>query len=73
MRPGLTARGASLQQVVEAVRGANIIDSPGLLEENHQLELTLVSGQAMKPEELERHRGCNRQQCPCDDRGCCRG
>jgi multidrug efflux pump subunit AcrB len=48
----LNARGVSLQQVVDAVRNANVIDSPGLLEENHQLELTLVSGQARKPEEL---------------------
>jgi CzcA family heavy metal efflux pump len=42
-----------LQQVVDGVRAANIIDSPGLLEENHQLELTLVSGQATKPDELK--------------------
>ena len=48
----LSARGVSLQQVVDAVKNANVIDSPGLLEENHQLELTLVSGQARKPEEL---------------------
>jgi multidrug efflux pump subunit AcrB len=48
----LNARGVSLQQVVDAVRNANIIDSPGLIEENHQLELTLVSGQAKKPDEL---------------------
>ncbi len=48
----LNARGVSLQQVADAVRNANIIDSPGLLEENHQLELTLVSGLAKKPEEL---------------------
>jgi multidrug efflux pump subunit AcrB len=48
----LNARGISLQQVVDAVRNANVIDSPGLLEENHQLELTLVSGQARKADEL---------------------
>jgi multidrug efflux pump subunit AcrB len=48
----LNARGVALQQVVDAVRNANVIDSPGLLEENHQLELTLVTGQARKPEEL---------------------
>jgi multidrug efflux pump subunit AcrB len=48
----VNARGVSLQQVVDAVRNANVIDSPGLLEENHQLELTLVSGQARKPDEL---------------------
>jgi multidrug efflux pump subunit AcrB len=48
----LNARGVSLQQVVDAVKNANVIDSPGLLEENHQLELTLVSGQARKADEL---------------------
>jgi CzcA family heavy metal efflux pump len=48
----LNAHGVALQQVVEAVRNANVIDSPGLIEENHQLELTLVSGQARKPDEL---------------------
>ena len=51
--PGrLAARGVSLEQVVDAVNKANIIASPGLVEENHQLELALVSGQARKPEEL---------------------
>ncbi|MEK6301688.1 MAG: efflux RND transporter permease subunit [Acidobacteriota bacterium] len=51
--PGrLAARGVSLDQVVDAVNKANIIASPGLVEENHQLELMLVSGQAKKPEEL---------------------
>jgi CzcA family heavy metal efflux pump len=48
----LTAHGLSIQQVVDAVRNANIIASPGLIEENHKLELTLVSGQASAPEEL---------------------
>ncbi|MEO6724232.1 MAG: efflux RND transporter permease subunit, partial [Blastocatellia bacterium] len=48
----LNARGVSLQQVTDAVRNANIIASPGLIEENHKLELTLVSGQAKTPEEL---------------------
>ena len=38
--------------VVEAVRNSNILASPGLIEENHQLELALISGQAKKPEEL---------------------
>jgi multidrug efflux pump subunit AcrB len=48
----LAAHGVSLEQVVEAVNKANILASPGLIEENHQLELALVSGQARKPEEL---------------------
>ena len=51
--PGrLIARGVSLEQVVEAVNKGNIIASPGLVEENHQLELAVVSGQAKKPEDL---------------------
>ncbi len=49
----LDARNVSLQQVVEAVTNANILASPGLIEENHQLELTLVSGQAQKADELK--------------------
>jgi CzcA family heavy metal efflux pump len=51
--PGrLVAHGVSLQQVVDALHNANIIASPGLIDENHQLELTLVSGQAKRPDEL---------------------
>ncbi|HEY0406584.1 MAG TPA: efflux RND transporter permease subunit, partial [Pyrinomonadaceae bacterium] len=48
----LSARSLSVQQVTDAVRNSNIIASPGLIEENHQLELTLVSGQATAPEQL---------------------
>jgi hydrophobe/amphiphile efflux-1 (HAE1) family protein len=48
----LAAHNVSVQQVVEAVHNSNIISSPGLIEENHQLELVLISGQAKKPEEL---------------------
>src|SRR5713226_3015446 len=51
--PGrLAAHNVSVQQVVDAVHNSNIIVSPGLIEENHQLELALVSGQATKPEQL---------------------
>ena len=48
----LTAHNVSVQQVSDAIRASNIIISPGLIEENHQLELALVSGQAQKPDEL---------------------
>ncbi|HEX3252415.1 MAG TPA: efflux RND transporter permease subunit [Pyrinomonadaceae bacterium] len=48
----LTAHNVSAQQVVEAIRNSNIIVSPGLIEENHQLELALISGQAKRPDEL---------------------
>ena len=48
----LAAHNVSAEQVAESIRATNIIVSPGLIEENHQLELALVSGQAKKPEEL---------------------
>ncbi len=48
----LSAHGVSVQQVVDAVKNSNIIASPGLIEENHQLELALVSGQAATPDQL---------------------
>ena len=48
----LTAHNVSAQQVSEAIRNSNIIVSPGLIEENHQLELALISGQARRPDEL---------------------
>ena len=48
----LDARGVSIQQVVDAVKNSNVIASPGLIEENHQLELALVSGQALTFDEL---------------------
>ncbi len=48
----LVAHNVSVQQVVDAVHNSNIIVSPGLIQENHQLELALISGQAIKPEDL---------------------
>jgi multidrug efflux pump subunit AcrB len=48
----MVAHGVSLQQVVDAVKNSNIIASPGLIEENHKLELALVSGQAITPDQL---------------------
>lgn len=50
----LNARNVSLQQVADAVKNSNILASPGLVEENHGLELALVSGQATTPDELNR-------------------
>ncbi len=48
----LAARNVTLAQVSDAVKNSNIVASPGLIEENHQLELALVSGQATTPDEL---------------------
>jgi CzcA family heavy metal efflux pump len=51
-RARLEARGVSLQQVADAVKNSNVIISPGLINENHQLELALVSGQATSIDDL---------------------
>jgi CzcA family heavy metal efflux pump len=51
-RARLEARGVSLRQVAEAIAEANVIVSPGLVDENHQLELALVSGQAVTLDDL---------------------
>src|SRR5690349_2176027 len=48
----LAAHNVSAQQVAEAIKESNVIVSPGLIEENHQLELALISGQARRPDEL---------------------
>src|SRR5438034_5981475 len=53
--PGrLDGRGLTVAQVVDAVKNTNVIESPGLIDENHQLELALVSGRATTPDELGR-------------------
>jgi multidrug efflux pump subunit AcrB len=41
-----------VSDILDAVRRTNLIDSPGLLERNHQLYLGLVSGQVRTPEEI---------------------
>ncbi|HEX3704021.1 MAG TPA: efflux RND transporter permease subunit [Vicinamibacterales bacterium] len=38
--------------VLDAIGRSNLIDSPGLFEQNHQLVLSLVSGQARSQEEI---------------------
>jgi CzcA family heavy metal efflux pump len=50
----LETRGLTVAQIVDALKSANAIESPGLVEENHQLELALVSGQAATPDDLGR-------------------
>jgi CzcA family heavy metal efflux pump len=50
----LESRGLSIDQVVTALKNTNVVESPGLIEENHQLELALVSGQATSLEDLGR-------------------
>ncbi|HEY2847381.1 MAG TPA: efflux RND transporter permease subunit [Pyrinomonadaceae bacterium] len=48
----LASRQITIQQVTDALKNSNILASPGLMTENHQLELALVSGQAITPQEL---------------------
>src|SRR6202022_1853758 len=43
----------SVPAILDAVTKFNMIDSPGLIENNHELSLALVSGQAHNPEEIE--------------------
>lgn len=48
----LAARGLSLQQVIDAVSKSNVLSAPGVVSENHQFELVLVSGRALVKEQL---------------------
>src|SRR6266851_1343585 len=43
----------SVPAILDAVTKTNMIDSPGLIENNHQLSLTLVSGQARDMSQIE--------------------
>ena len=42
----------TLQDILDAVNHTNLIDSPGLLSENHQLYLGLITAQAQDPEKI---------------------
>ena len=42
----------TVPDILNAVAKTNLIDSPGLIEQNHQLVLGLVNGQARNPEQL---------------------
>ncbi len=48
----LLAANVTVTDILDAVRRTNLIDSPGLLEQNHQLYLALVNGQVTNPERL---------------------
>ncbi len=50
--PKMLQAGVNVPTILEAVRRSNLIDSPGLIENNHQLVLSLVSGQARTPAEI---------------------
>src|SRR5260370_22257009 len=48
----LLVAGVTVPDILEAVRRTNLIDSPGLLEENHQLVLGLINGQVRSPGQI---------------------
>jgi CzcA family heavy metal efflux pump len=48
----LLATNVTVSDLLEAVRRTDLIDSPGLLPQNHQLYLTLVTGQVRDPAQL---------------------
>ena len=48
----LLTASVTVTDILDAVRRTNLIDSPGLLQENHQLYLALVDGQVKDPAQL---------------------
>jgi multidrug efflux pump subunit AcrB len=48
----LLTASVTVSDILDAVRKTNLIDSPGLLERNHQLYLGLVNGQVRTPAEI---------------------
>lgn len=46
--------GVTVTDILDAIKRTNLIDSPGLFEQNHQLVLGLISGQVATPEQLAR-------------------
>jgi len=48
----LISAGVTVADILDGVKKTNLIDSPGLFENNHQLVLSLVSGRVQSPDEL---------------------
>ena len=48
----LLSASVTVSDILDAVRKTNLIDSPGLLQQNHQLYLSLVNGQVKTPAEI---------------------
>src|SRR5467141_2449571 len=48
----LLAAGVTVSDILDSIRRTNLIDSPGLIEHEHQLVLGLVSGQVRTPEQI---------------------
>jgi CzcA family heavy metal efflux pump len=48
----LLAAGITVNDILDSIRRTNLIDSPGLIENNHQLVLGLISGQVRTPDQI---------------------
>ena len=48
----LLSAGVTVSDILESIRRSNLIDSPGLIDSNHQLVMGLVSGQVQTPEQI---------------------
>jgi CzcA family heavy metal efflux pump len=48
----LVQTGVTIPNILDAIGRTNMVDSPGLIEENHQLILSLVTGQTRTPPEI---------------------
>lgn len=48
----LQAAGITVTDILDAIRRTNLVDSPGLLDHDHQLVLGLVTGQVHSPDEI---------------------
>ena len=48
----LLAAGVTVPDILDSIRRTNLIDSPGLIEDSHQLVLGLVSGRVSTPDEI---------------------
>lgn len=42
----------TIPDILDSLRRSNLVDSPGLFQQNHQLVMALVSGQARTPEQI---------------------
>jgi len=48
----LLSSGVTVQDILDSVKRTNLIDSPGLIEHEHQLVLGLISGQVRSPDQI---------------------
>src|SRR5258705_7316615 len=48
----LLSASVTITDILEAIRRTNLVDSPGLLPQGHELYLTLINGQVRSPDDL---------------------